>query len=313
MLRPHRTARCASSCRRRPRAARVAVRIDELPGETVYLQVARGVRVRRAPGGRSGVWRGRAAVLHRQRRPRTRRRRCRCIRVRPRRQRASRIAVEIANPTSLALGPGRPHVRVEPLRRPGLQADGGRPRGSVSPRASGRPPVWRSRRTGACSWAIAPGSILRVTPDREVETFATIPASVAAFHLAMGPDDCLYVTAPTLATHDAIYRISRDRLVDVVVRRPRPAAGPGVRFHGRAVRRGCARRRRRFVSAGRQPAGRRTGTGTHGAVPRGRGARSRGWADPGLSRNGVAARLPAETAGAVQMNHEDHALHVLHG
>jgi sugar lactone lactonase YvrE len=39
---------------------------------------------------------------------------------------------------------------------------------------------------------------------------------VAAFHLAMGPDDCLYVAAPTLATHDAIYRITPDRLVGVV-------------------------------------------------------------------------------------------------
>ena len=60
------------------------------------------------------------------------------------------------------------------------------------------------------------GSILRVSPDRQVETFATLPASVAAFHLAFGPDDCLYVTAPTLATHDPLYRITPDRLVDVV-------------------------------------------------------------------------------------------------
>lgn len=60
------------------------------------------------------------------------------------------------------------------------------------------------------------GSILRVSPERRVETFATVPASVAAFHLAFGPDERLYVTAPTLASHDALYRISPDRLVDVV-------------------------------------------------------------------------------------------------
>jgi sugar lactone lactonase YvrE len=60
------------------------------------------------------------------------------------------------------------------------------------------------------------GTIFRVRPDRQVETYATLPASVAAFHLAYGPDDCLYVSAPTLATHDAIYRISPERLVDVV-------------------------------------------------------------------------------------------------
>jgi sugar lactone lactonase YvrE len=37
---------------------------------------------------------------------------------------------------------------------------------------------------------------------------------VAAFHLAFGPDDCLYVAAPTLSTHDPIYRITPGRLID---------------------------------------------------------------------------------------------------
>lgn len=62
------------------------------------------------------------------------------------------------------------------------------------------------------------GSILRVSPDRRVETFASVPASVAAFHLAFGPDGWLYVTAPTLASHDALYRISPDRVVEIVTR-----------------------------------------------------------------------------------------------
>lgn len=61
------------------------------------------------------------------------------------------------------------------------------------------------------------GTIFRVRPDRQVETFASLPSSVAAFHLAYGPDHCLYVTAPTLATHDALYRISPDRMVDTVI------------------------------------------------------------------------------------------------
>jgi sugar lactone lactonase YvrE len=60
------------------------------------------------------------------------------------------------------------------------------------------------------------GTILRVSPDRHVETFATLPASVAAFHLTFGADGCLYVSAPTLATHDPIYRITPDRLIDTV-------------------------------------------------------------------------------------------------
>ncbi len=50
------------------------------------------------------------------------------------------------------------------------------------------------------------GTIFRVR-DGEPEAFATLPASVAAFHLAMGPDDILFATAPTLGTHDPVYRI----------------------------------------------------------------------------------------------------------
>ena len=36
---------------------------------------------------------------------------------------------------------------------------------------------------------------------------ATIPPSVAAFHLAFGPDGCLYVTAPTLSPTDPVRRV----------------------------------------------------------------------------------------------------------
>jgi sugar lactone lactonase YvrE len=51
------------------------------------------------------------------------------------------------------------------------------------------------------------GTILRIERDGRGRAFATLPPSVAAFHLAYGPDECLYVAAPTLATHDFIYRI----------------------------------------------------------------------------------------------------------
>jgi hypothetical protein len=36
-----------------------------------------------------------------------------------------------------------------------------------------------------------------------------VPLSVAAFHLAFGPDEALYVTAPTLAPYDSVFRIDR--------------------------------------------------------------------------------------------------------
>ena len=53
------------------------------------------------------------------------------------------------------------------------------------------------------------GTIFRVR-DGEASAFATVPASVAAFHLAMSVDQELFVTAPTLNAYDYVYRIDRD-------------------------------------------------------------------------------------------------------
>ena len=53
------------------------------------------------------------------------------------------------------------------------------------------------------------GTVFRVR-DGSVTTFATVPASVAAFHLVMSPDGELFVTAPTLGSYDHVYRIGRD-------------------------------------------------------------------------------------------------------
>jgi streptogramin lyase len=53
------------------------------------------------------------------------------------------------------------------------------------------------------------GTIFKVDPAGRATTFATLPSSVAAFHLAFGPDGSLYVSGPTLATRDAIYRVDR--------------------------------------------------------------------------------------------------------
>jgi sugar lactone lactonase YvrE len=58
------------------------------------------------------------------------------------------------------------------------------------------------------------GSILRVR-DGRATMFASIPPSVAAFHLAFGPDQWLYVTAPTLGARDCVYRISPGGEVEV--------------------------------------------------------------------------------------------------
>jgi sugar lactone lactonase YvrE len=51
------------------------------------------------------------------------------------------------------------------------------------------------------------GTVFAVESDRTVHSIAALPASVAAFHLAIGPDDCVYVTGPTLGPYDYVYRI----------------------------------------------------------------------------------------------------------
>ena len=51
------------------------------------------------------------------------------------------------------------------------------------------------------------GTLFAVNPDRTVKAIASLPASVAAYHLAVGPDDCIYVTGPTLGPYDHVYRL----------------------------------------------------------------------------------------------------------
>jgi sugar lactone lactonase YvrE len=52
------------------------------------------------------------------------------------------------------------------------------------------------------------GGIFAVEPKGSIRRFARLPASVAAYHLAFGPDGDLFVTAPTLSNDDPIYRVS---------------------------------------------------------------------------------------------------------
>ncbi len=58
------------------------------------------------------------------------------------------------------------------------------------------------------------GNIFRVPEFGTVEEFATLEPSVAAYHLAFGPDGRLYVSAPGLASHDAIYAVDKKGVVE---------------------------------------------------------------------------------------------------
>jgi hypothetical protein len=53
------------------------------------------------------------------------------------------------------------------------------------------------------------GTIFRVR-DNRAEPFATLPPSVAAFHLAISPKGELFASGPTLSTYDHVYRIGSD-------------------------------------------------------------------------------------------------------
>ena len=89
----------------------------------------------------------------------------------------------------------------------------------------GRAEVYASDLGIACGLACAPdgtlfvgdrsGTVFEVSKSGQARTLATLPASVAAFHLALGSDG-LYVTAPTLSARDAIYRVTFSGDVSVV-------------------------------------------------------------------------------------------------
>jgi sugar lactone lactonase YvrE len=84
-------------------------------------------------------------------------------------------------------------------------------------RADGTPETFASDLGLACGLAFGrddvlyvgdrSGTVLAVQPGGKARAIATLPSSVAAFHLAIGPDEAVYVTAPTLGPYDHVYRI----------------------------------------------------------------------------------------------------------
>ena len=186
-----------------------AIRIDQLPGETAYVEVgtplATGLHQVDNPAyDRHGNLFVTFSGSRGQQAPVT------IFVVRPDGTREPFVS-EVPNPTSLAFDPD------------GQLFVSSRFDGSVyRVTADGRATLHASELGIACGLAFSrdgvlyvgdrSGSILRVKDDGRTETFATLPPSVAAFHLAFGPDDALYVTAPTLGPRDGVYRIAPDGL-----------------------------------------------------------------------------------------------------
>jgi sugar lactone lactonase YvrE len=62
------------------------------------------------------------------------------------------------------------------------------------------------------------GTIFKINRERRIFVFATLEPSVAAYHLAFGPDGTLYVSGPTTSSYDAVYRVDQQGVVSVFYR-----------------------------------------------------------------------------------------------
>jgi hypothetical protein len=62
------------------------------------------------------------------------------------------------------------------------------------------------------------GTIFKIGRDRQIFVFATLEASVSAYHLAFNPQGDLFVTGPTTSSFDSIYRITPQGEVSVFYR-----------------------------------------------------------------------------------------------
>jgi hypothetical protein len=52
------------------------------------------------------------------------------------------------------------------------------------------------------------GTIFKISRSRQIYVFATVEPSIAAYHLAFGPDQHLYITGPTTSSFDSVYRVA---------------------------------------------------------------------------------------------------------
>ena len=52
------------------------------------------------------------------------------------------------------------------------------------------------------------GTVFKISRSRQIYVFATLEPSLAAYHLAFGNDNYLYVTGPTTSSFDSVHRVS---------------------------------------------------------------------------------------------------------
>jgi sugar lactone lactonase YvrE len=76
------------------------------------------------------------------------------------------------------------------------------------------------------------GTVFKISPQRQIYVFATLEPSIAAYHLAFGPDGYLYVTGPTTSSFDSVVRISHDGRVERFYRGLGRPQGMAFDVHG---------------------------------------------------------------------------------
>jgi hypothetical protein len=62
------------------------------------------------------------------------------------------------------------------------------------------------------------GTVFKISRSRQIYVFATVEPSIAAYHLAFGPDNYLYLTGPTTSSFDSVYRVAPTGEVEIFYR-----------------------------------------------------------------------------------------------
>ncbi|HEX2309662.1 MAG TPA: hypothetical protein VHH91_03010, partial [Vicinamibacterales bacterium] len=124
------------------------------------------------------------------------------------------FASGIVNATSMAFGPDRLLYVTSRFEGVVYRVSGG---GEVAPVVT--------ELGVACGLAFTPdgtmfigdrsGTLFRARPGEQPSVVATLPPSVAAYHLAVGGDGWIYVSIPTLSSRDHVYRVSTAGAVEI--------------------------------------------------------------------------------------------------